>query len=97
MYMTRSELIAAIANRYPDITKEDADAVVMCILSGIEEALGKGKRVEIRDFGAFSLHYRKSRYARNPKTGASVEVDGKYHVHFKPGKALRERVNAGID
>jgi integration host factor subunit beta len=47
----------------------------------------------VRGFGSFSLHFRPPRLGRNPKTGESVELPGKYVPHFKPGKELRERVN----
>ncbi|MGC3474256.1 HU family DNA-binding protein, partial [Pseudomonas aeruginosa] len=47
----------------------------------------------IRGFGSFSLHYRAPRVGRNPKTGESVRLDGKFEPHFKPGKELRDRVN----
>ncbi|MBV1892067.1 MAG: HU family DNA-binding protein, partial [Gammaproteobacteria bacterium] len=42
------------------------------------------------------LHYRNPRVGRNPKTGETVELPGKHVPYFKPGKELRERVNAGI-
>ena len=51
------------------------------------------KPLEIRGFGSFSLHYRAPRTGRNPKTGDSVTLSGKYVPHFKPGKDLRDRVN----
>ena len=54
-----------------------------------------GERIEVRGFGSFSLHYRKPKMARNPKTGNPVPLPGRYVVHFKPGKELRERVNNG--
>ena len=60
------------------------------------QSLAKGDRIEIRGFGSFSLHYRAPRVGRNPKTGESVELNGKYVPHFKPGKEMRERVNASI-
>jgi integration host factor subunit beta len=56
------------------------------------DSLKKGKRIEIRGFGSFSLRYRKSRIGRNPKSGESVNIDERYVPHFKPGKDLKERV-----
>jgi integration host factor subunit beta len=57
-------------------------------------ALATGDRIEIRGFGSFSLHFRPARVGRNPKTGDSVTLSGKFVPHFKPGKELRERVNS---
>ena len=45
----------------------------------------------------FSLHFRPPRVGRNPKTGETVSLPGKYVPHFKPGKELRERVNKDLD
>ena len=59
----------------------------------MSETLASGERIEIRGFGSFSLHYRAPRMGRNPKTGESVALPGKHVPHFKPGKALRERVD----
>ena len=60
------------------------------------QTLASGERIEIRGFGSFSLHYREPRIGRNPKTGESVGLSGKHVPHFKPGKELRERVNASM-
>jgi integration host factor subunit beta len=47
-----------------------------------------------RIFGSFCLHYRPPRKAHNPKTGEKLVTEPKHAVHFKPGKELREQVNA---
>lgn len=90
--MTRSELVAALAQRFPGLVLKDADVSVKEILEAIAGTLAKGHRVEIRGFGSFSLNYRPPRLGRNPKTGEKVEVGGKYVPHFKAGKELRERL-----
>lgn len=90
--MTRSELIQAIASRFPQLTLADIDAAVREILGGISSSLAAGDRIEIRGFGTFGLNYRPPRIARNPKTGAAVTVPHKYVPHFKAGKLLREVV-----
>ena len=67
------------------------------MLERMSEALASGERIEIRGFGSFTLHFREPRIGRNPKTGESVALPGRYAPHFKPGKELRERVNVAID
>lgn len=94
--MTKSELIERLAARQSQLSLKDVELVVKCILEHMAQSLAKGERIEIRGFGSFSLHYRAPRTGRNPKTGQSVELDGKYVPHFKPGKELRERVNDGL-
>ena len=73
----------------------DVELAVKQILEIMSDALAQGGRIEIRGFGSFSLHFRPPRQGRNPKTGETVALSGKYVPHFKPGKDLRERVNDG--
>jgi len=94
--MTKSEFIDLLASRQKYLPLRDIEASVKLILDEMMDALGQGERIEIRGFGSFSLNHRKPRIGRNPKTGDTVELDAKYVPHFKPGKELRERVNAGL-
>ncbi|TSE18351.1 Integration host factor subunit beta [Tepidimonas alkaliphilus] len=91
--MNRSDLIEALAERCPHLTAADAQAVVMTLLQTMAAALAAGQRIELRGFGSFSVHEREPRQARNPRTGAAVEVPLRRGVHFKPGKALRDAVD----
>lgn len=91
--MTKSELIARLALRFPQLVTKDADLSVKMILDAMTDALAQGDRIEIRGFGSFSLNYRPPRTGRNPKSGVKVQVPAKYVPHFKAGKELRERVD----
>ncbi|WP_250462679.1 integration host factor subunit beta [Microbulbifer litoralis] len=91
--MTKSELIERIALRLDQLPVKDVELAVKVMLDSMSDVLSRGERIEIRGFGSFSLHYRAPRTGRNPKTGDSVELAGKYVPHFKPGKELRDRVN----
>ncbi len=91
--MTKSELIARLAARFPQLVAKDADFAVKVILDALTDALAGSDRIEIRGFGSFSLNYRPPRLGRNPKSGEKVQVPAKYVPHFKPGKELRERVD----
>ena len=91
--MTKSDLIARLAERFPQLVAKDADFAVKMILDVLSEALVKGDRIEIRGFGSFSLNYRPPRVGRNPKSGDKVSVPEKWVPHFKAGKELRERVD----
>ncbi len=91
--MTKSELIERITSRHPQLSNKDIELAVKTILDSMSQALSQGDRIEIRGFGSFSLHFRSPRLGRNPKTGESVQLRGKYVPHFKPGKELREQVN----
>ncbi|MGK2924097.1 MAG: integration host factor subunit beta [Lysobacterales bacterium] len=91
--MTKSELIDQLAEFQRHLAHLDVELAVKSVLEQMSAALANGDRIEIRGFGSFSLHYRAPRMGRNPKTGDSVALPGKHVPHFKPGKALRERVD----
>lgn len=91
--MIKSELIDRIASRQDQLLPRDVEFAVKMILDSMTEALVDNRRIEVRGFGSFCLHFRAPRIGRNPKTGDSVELAGKYVPYFKPGKELRERVN----
>lgn len=94
--MTKSELIARLAERFPQLVAKDADYAVKMILDAMSEALVRGDRIEIRGFGSFALNYRPPRVGRNPKSGEKVSVPAKWVPHFKAGKELRERVDQSL-
>ena len=94
--MTKSDLIAQLAERFPQLVAKDADLSVKMILEAMAEALSNGDRIEIRGFGSFALNYRPPRVGRNPKSGERVNVPEKWVPHFKAGKELRERVDGSV-
>lgn len=91
--MTRSELIAQLAQANPHLRPPDVELIVTTIFDEIIAALARGDRVELRGFGAFSVKRRDGRTGRNPRTGEAVEVDEKHVPFFKTGKLLRDRLN----
>ena len=91
--MTKSELIEALAKKQPHLLIKDVDLAVDCIVERMCQALIANDRIEVRGFGSFSLHYHPARVGRNPKTGEPLNLSAKYALHFKPGKALRDRVD----
>ena len=94
--MTRSDLVAELAERFSQLTHRDAEFAVKTILDAMSDALARGHRIEIRGFGSFGLNYRPPRVGRNPKSGEKVQVPEKYVPHFKAGKELRERVDFDV-
>jgi integration host factor subunit beta len=92
--LIKSQLIAEISQQMPHLPEKDIALSVNSIIEQMSEVLSQGGRIEIRGFGSFCLHYRPPRKAHNPKTGEKLVTQPKYAVHFKPGKELREQVNA---
>lgn len=92
--MIKSELIARLAEAYPNLFHKDVERIVNTVFDEIADALSRGDRVELRGFGAFSVRHRPARDGRNPRTGTPVSVKEKFVPFFKTGKELRERVDA---
>jgi len=91
----RSQLIELLAHEVEGLSAKDLELAVKLLQEQMIDTLGHGGRIEVRGFGSFSLHYRRPKLARNPKTGESVPLGERYVVHFKPGKELRELVDNG--
>jgi integration host factor subunit beta len=94
--MTRSDLVGQLSERFGQLTQRDTEFAVKTILDAMSDALARGHRIEIRGFGSFSINRRPPRVGRNPRSGEQVVVPEKLVPHFKPGKALREAVDAHL-
>ena len=90
--MNRSELIITIKDK-ANLSRKDAEKVVDTFFDAVKETLSKGKRVEIRGFGSFTVKSYKPYIGRNPKTGVQINVPSKKLPFFKVGKELREIVD----
>jgi integration host factor subunit beta len=90
--MLKSDLYERLAQRFPHLSEKNAGTAVALILAAMQDTLAGGQRIEIRGFGSFSVSTIPPRTGRNPKTGVSVLIPVRHRPHFKPGKALRERV-----
>lgn len=95
--MIKSELVRVLNEKLPELQLRDVELALNCILGQLANAIVQGERIEIRGFGSFNLHHRSPRIARNPKTGEAVNLPAKVAIHFKPGKEMRDRVNAARD
>lgn len=95
--MTKADLVelvtAAMARTAgPLISKKDCARVVDTFLDTVKDALADQQNIEIRGFGTFKIRSRKTRMARNPRTGDPVEVAARPVPVFKPSKELRAKV-----
>jgi integration host factor beta subunit len=94
--MTKSELIETLANKLP-MNEAEAEKIINIILDDIITALKQGQRVIISGFGTFSVSVRKARSGRNPKTGESIQISASRSAKFKPGKQLKDSLNAELE
>ncbi|MFT6371594.1 MAG: integration host factor subunit beta [Gammaproteobacteria bacterium] len=92
--LTKSDLIDNLSKNQTHLAYKDVELAVKSLIEMMSTSLSNGKRIEIRGFGSFSLHYRPPRTGRNPKSGDKVSLSGKHVPHFKPGKELRDRANS---
>ena len=91
--MNKSNLIRKISNKSDSFSEDDIEKSVNSILELISKSLSKKQRVEIRNFGTFSIRSREERLSRNPKTGTSVLVEAKNHPYFRASKNLKQSLN----
>jgi integration host factor subunit beta len=90
--VVKTEFIEVLARKHQQLDAPNMERVVNCIIEQMAEALEQGGRIEVRGFGAFSLHRHPAKMGRNPKTGETVKVAARASIHFKPGLELREKV-----
>jgi len=90
--MNKQELIAKIA-KDNDLTKAAASGAVDSFFDGLVKSLKKGQSVTFVGFGTFKTAQRKARKARNPQTGATINIPKRRVVRFTAGKALKAAVN----
>ncbi len=91
--MNKSDLVNNISNKSDSFTENDIEKSVYLILKLISKSLSQNQRVEIRNFGTFSIRSREERLSRNPKTGTSVLVEAKNHPYFRASKNLKQSLN----
>jgi len=91
--IVKSKLLNQLKKSYPNFLKKDLEKVVFIILNEIKQALQRGERVELRNFGMFSTNIQKARISRNPKTGEKVNTPEKKTIHFKMAKEMFKKLN----
>jgi len=92
--MTKSDLVEDLTQK-TKLTKKKVEFVVNTLFDTMFNALVSNNRIEIRGFGSWVVKDYKSYTARNPKTGAPVQVTEKKLPFFKVGKELKKRVDDG--
>lgn len=90
--MNKTELSAAVAAK-ADLTRKQAEAAVNAVVEAVGETLTAGGKVQIVGFGTFEVKNRPARKARNPRTGAEIDIAASKAPVFKAGKALKDIVD----
>jgi integration host factor subunit beta len=91
--MIKSDLVWRIRRQNPRLLLRDVEKIVDAIFNEITATLARGKRIELRGFGTFSVKVREAHAGRNPGTGVAVPVPRKVLPYFRPSKGMKERLN----
>ncbi len=91
--MNKTEFIAAIAEK-AELSKKDAEKALKAFTDVVEEELKKCEKIQLVGFGTFEVSERAAREGRNPQTGETMKIEACKVPKFKPGKALKDAVNA---
>ncbi|MBU0758867.1 MAG: integration host factor subunit beta [Candidatus Omnitrophica bacterium] len=89
--MTKKDIVVKLAGE-SGIKQIDVKKVVQMTFDIIVDALAKGEKIELRNFGVFKTKSRKGRMGRNPRTGQQVPVEPKRVAIFKPGMVMKAKV-----
>lgn len=91
--MNKNELVAAVSEK-AGLSKADATRAVDATFEAITEALRKQDDVRLVGFGTYTVSMRAASEGRNPRTGEPIRIPASRQPKFKPGKALRDAINA---
>ena len=94
--MNKPDLVRHVAGE-TGMSRSTAEAAVDAMLSGIAGSLARDEPVGLFGFGTFAARHRPARTARNPRTGETIPVAASTTAVFRPGKSLRDALNAGAD
>ncbi|MBU2541308.1 MAG: integration host factor subunit beta [Candidatus Omnitrophica bacterium] len=89
--MTKKDIVLKIADQ-TNVRQVVVKKIVQKTFDSIVDALVRGEKVELRNFGVFKIKERKSRTGRNPRTGEVVPVPPRKVVVFKPGLEMKKKV-----
>lgn len=91
--MNKAELVAAIVEK-TELSKKDAEAALKAFTEVVTDELKKGEKIALVGFGNFEVVERPERTGRNPRTGEPQTIAACKAPKFKPGKALKDAINA---
>jgi integration host factor subunit beta len=91
--MLRSELVELLCTHYPETPRQTVEAAVKLVFSEITQAVARGDRVELRNFGTFFASNLKPTMGHNPKTGEALWLGKRRAVRFKAGVNVRASLN----
>jgi integration host factor subunit alpha len=95
--VTRVELLDAVYNACPTLSRAQAREIFEMTLDEIIAALVNNDPVKLRSFGAFSVRSKRERVGRNPRTGVEAKITARRVLTFKASPTLVARINGEAD
>ena len=92
--MTKSDIIEGVYERLGGFAKKESADIVETTLDVMKDALKGGERVKISSFGTFSVHSKRKRRGRNPKTGEDMVITPRKVCTFRPSQILKTLLNS---
>jgi integration host factor subunit beta len=93
----KSDLVDRLATRHDRQGRKRVELAVNTVLEAVVQAMADGRRVELRDFGAFSVKQKAPRIGRNPRSGTAVMLGVRRLAYFRSGKEMPGRLNAAAE
>ena len=90
----KADLINSIVDSVEGMTRRQASTVLDAVFGAIVASLKAGENAKVPGFGSFSVSERAARKGRNPATGETINIKASKSIRFKPGKELKDTVNA---
>lgn len=90
--MNKGDLVNAMAEK-TGLSKKDTETSLNAFIDVVSDALAKKDKIQLVGFGTFETRERAARTGRNPQTGEELKISASTVPAFKPGKALKEKVN----
>lgn len=91
--MKKNDLVTLVASQ-TGLSKKDTEKTVDLVFATIGDALAAGDKVQISGFGSFETRQRAARVGHNPRTGEEIQIAAAKTPVFKPGKTLKDKVDA---
>lgn len=91
--MKKSEFVAVVAEK-AGLTKKDAEKAMDAVFETVGDVLASGDKLQVSGFGTFETRTRAARTGHNPRTGEEISIAAATLPAFKPGKALKDKVDA---
>ena len=91
--MKKSEFVALVAEQV-GLSKMDTEKTIDAVFAAVGDIIASGDKLQISGFGTFETKERAARTGHNPRTGEEISIDAATVPVFKPGKALKDKVDA---